>query len=58
MLPFKSSHKNHHYIVDVPILTVEALPAACKPLKTNSTAKLGEKLSAILEMIYNPNEAI
>lgn len=35
----------------LPMLTVEALPAACKPLKAKSTAKLGEKLRAILAMI-------
>ena len=34
------------------MLTVEALPADCKPLKINSTAKFGEKLSPMLAMIY------
>jgi len=38
------------------MLTVEALPAACRPLKINSTAKFGEKLKPILAMIYTKNE--
>ena len=33
------------------MLTVEALPAACNPLKTNNMAKLGEKLKAMLAIM-------
>jgi hypothetical protein len=42
----------------LPILTVDALPAACRPRKINKTAKLGEKLRAILAIMYTVNEAI
>jgi hypothetical protein len=38
------------------MLTVEALPADCSPLKINSAAKFGEKLSPILATIYVMNE--
>lgn len=40
------------------MLTVEALPAACSPLKINNTAKLGEKLSAMFAVMYNTKEAM
>lgn len=40
----------------LPMLTVEALPADCKPLKINSTGKFGEKLSPMLAMIYVKKE--
>jgi len=33
------------------MLTVEALPAACRPLKTRRIAKFGEKLRAMFEII-------
>lgn len=38
------------------MLTVLALPAACRPLKIRSTAKLGEKLSAMFDIIYTKKE--
>lgn len=38
------------------MLTAEALPAACNPLKISSSAKFGEKLSPILAIIYVKNE--
>jgi hypothetical protein len=39
------------WMTPLPMLTVEALPAACRPRKISKTAKLGEKLKAILAMI-------
>jgi hypothetical protein len=40
----------------IPILTVEALPAACTPLKIKSSMKFGEKLRPMLAMIYTKKE--
>lgn len=40
------------------MLTVEALPAACRPLNSKSIAKLGEKLSAILAIMYTAKDAM
>ena len=40
------------------MLTVEALPAACRPLKINSIIKLGEKLKPMFAMMYTRKEQI
>lgn len=42
--------------VSIPILTVEALPAACRPRKINSTAKFGEKLRPMFAAMYTRKE--
>jgi hypothetical protein len=38
------------------MLTVDALPIACRPLKIKSTAKFGEKLRTILATMYTEKE--